>query len=113
MATPQKRMTLVCAALALCNGLVFAAAQAQGASFIARRDFEVGTSPMSFAMGGTCVPNCEGRNCGPDGCGGQCGCCAYPDESCSPFGACYAGCDTTCFDCCNICPSAFYCFGLF
>ncbi len=94
MATPQKRMTLVCAALALCNVLVAAAAQAQGASFIARRDFEVGTSPMSFAMGGPCVPNCDGRNCGPDGCGGSCGDCP-PPWTC-PEGRCVGTCVPDC-----------------
>lgn len=28
---------------------------------------------------GTCVPDCSGKNCGEDGCGGSCGTCTYPD----------------------------------
>ena len=37
----------------------------------------------------TCVPDCEGRNCGDDGCGGTCGeCSAF--ESCSENGTCEA-----------------------
>jgi hypothetical protein len=34
-----------------------------------------------------CVPNCDGRTCGPDGCGDVCGVCA-DDEACSSTGVC-------------------------
>lgn len=34
-----------------------------------------------------CVPDCAGRTCGADGCGGSCGSCAA-DETCQPNGAC-------------------------
>src|SRR5712692_9857149 len=51
MAIQNKRMALVCAGLAACNVLVAAAAQAQGVSFIARRDFDAGTNPYSVVVG--------------------------------------------------------------
>jgi hypothetical protein len=62
-----------------------------------------------------CVPDCVGRQCGPDGCGGQCGdACCPAGTFCDAFGQCSAGCDTTCWDCCHVCPSAFNdCFGFF
>ena len=34
-----------------------------------------------------CVPNCSGKVCGPDGCGGMCGACD-PGVSCLPDGTC-------------------------
>jgi hypothetical protein len=63
----------------------------------------------------TCVPDCVGKQCGSDGCGGQCGdACCPAGTFCDAFGQCSAGCDTTCWDCCNVCPSAFNdCFGFF
>ncbi|MDP6945405.1 MAG: MopE-related protein, partial [Myxococcota bacterium] len=39
---------------------------------------------------GICVPDCDGRECGPDGCGGLCGSC--PDGICQPGGVCEEGC---------------------
>ncbi|MFT7624712.1 MAG: MYXO-CTERM domain-containing protein, partial [Myxococcota bacterium] len=39
---------------------------------------------------GQCVPNCSGRTCGDDGCGGSCGTCPA-GEVCSDSGNCY-GC---------------------
>ena len=46
----------------------------------------------------TCVPNCVGRNCGDDGCGGSCGSCGTAQK---PFcdtslGACVATCVPQC-----------------
>lgn len=35
-----------------------------------------------------CVPDCEGRECGPDGCGGTCGACADPTTACDAAGRC-------------------------
>jgi M6 family metalloprotease-like protein len=32
-----------------------------------------------YAIGDTCVPQCYGRQCGPNGCGGECGGCALSD----------------------------------
>lgn len=35
-----------------------------------------------------CVPNCDGRECGPDGCGGRCGTIASPKSCPCPSGSC-------------------------
>src|SRR5258707_524175 len=45
------RMVMIFEGLAVCNVLVAAAAQAQGVSFIARRDFDAGLRPSSLAVG--------------------------------------------------------------
>lgn len=29
-----------------------------------------------------CFPQCDGKACGPDGCGGECGACAFPSDIC-------------------------------
>ncbi|MCB9728598.1 MAG: hypothetical protein H6744_21525 [Deltaproteobacteria bacterium] len=42
-----------------------------------------------------CVPDCNGRVCGPDGCGGLCGFCTHP-QVCNEFGQCVAICVTKC-----------------
>ncbi len=46
--------------------------------------------------GGSCVPSCNSRSCGSDGCGGSCGACAV-GSSCSSSGQCVAmgGCSST------------------
>lgn len=31
----------------------------------------------------SCTPQCEGKTCGPDGCGGTCGACALPADVCT------------------------------
>jgi hypothetical protein len=40
-----------------------------------------------------CVPNCEGRECGDDGCGGTCGACVLPDTCKEPAGICSCTCE--------------------
>ena len=35
-----------------------------------------------------CTPDCAGKSCGDDGCGGQCGACIVPGDICDPTGAC-------------------------
>src|SRR5260370_37461284 len=47
----NQKMALVCTALAVCNLLIAAAAQAQRVSFIARHDFDAGQNPYSVAVG--------------------------------------------------------------
>jgi len=37
---------------------------------------------------GSCTPDCTGKDCGDDGCGGQCGVCNTPGDGCSPAGVC-------------------------
>lgn len=36
----------------------------------------------------TCTPQCAGKTCGPDGCGGVCGACAGANDVCSAAGQC-------------------------
>jgi hypothetical protein len=43
----------------------------------------------------TCVPNCSGKACGSDGCGGICGYCPYP-KLCDPKGTCVIVCEPSC-----------------
>ncbi|RME23224.1 MAG: hypothetical protein D6806_11635, partial [Deltaproteobacteria bacterium] len=42
-----------------------------------------------------CNPDCQGRECGPDGCGGSCGECDAP-AVCNQQGKCTAGCVDAC-----------------
>jgi hypothetical protein len=69
---------------------------------------------------GACVPNCENRVCGPDGCGGDCGACNQ-DQTCREDGVCvFSSCgnglkdgDETDVDCgggdCGKCADHRYC----
>ena len=43
----------------------------------------------------SCVLACQGRECGPDGCGGTCGACAA-GETCSQGGQCLGACSPDC-----------------
>ncbi len=45
---------------------------------------EAGESPPGD---GSCLPDCEGKSCGDDGCGGDCGSCGFT-RKCCPNGAC-------------------------
>lgn len=56
-----------------------------------------------------CEPDCSGRECGGDGCGGNCGVCAPADTcvdfrcvscACDTSSACDAGCESCDPDCC-------------
>jgi hypothetical protein len=55
-----------------------------------------GGGPGNVGPGGECLPNCDGKQCGPDGCGGTCGWCSG-DGSCQA-GACVEvpGCAPAC-----------------
>jgi len=44
---------------------------------------------------GSCAPNCTGKQCGSDGCGGSCGIC-QAGLSCSPQGKCVQSCVPNC-----------------
>lgn len=45
------------------------------------------TRECNTECGCGCIPQCDTRSCGDDGCGGSCGTCG-PDEQCSPAGTC-------------------------
>lgn len=45
------------------------------------------TSGGNNTSGGTCTPKCEGKVCGGDGCGGECGTCAGK-QTCNASGLC-------------------------
>lgn len=49
---------------------------------------QVGPFQLQIKIVPGCVPACDGRYCGPDGCGGACGACA-DGELCSSGGRCY------------------------
>ena len=51
-----------------------------------------------------CVPDCFGRECGPDGCGGDCGICTEPNQTCSTYGIC--GCEEGGIWCVDSCCKA-------
>jgi len=46
---------------------------------------------------GGCVPNCSGKQCGPDGCGGSCGTCP-PGTQCTSSGLCQPASQKGCAD---------------
>ena len=51
MVSLDTKRSLVCAGLVLSNAMIAMTAHAERVSFIARRDFEVGRSPQSIAVG--------------------------------------------------------------
>jgi hypothetical protein len=72
-------------------------------------EYDCGTAGGS-APNGTpkqcCVPQCDGRACGDDGCGGLCGTCAF-NEVCDPTaGQCYPEADG-----CKLVPPEGCCLG--
>ncbi|MBI4703987.1 MAG: hypothetical protein HY744_23000, partial [Deltaproteobacteria bacterium] len=70
-----------------------------------------GDACQNGACGAQCQPNCAGKQCGNDGCGGKCGACAWPQKcsggkcACQPL--CYIegrqygpdGCGGSCGEC--------------
>jgi hypothetical protein len=46
--------------------------------------------------GGTCTPDCTGKQCGPDGCGGTCGDCTAPEVCNTQLGQCVTQCTPNC-----------------
>lgn len=55
-----------------------------------------GPFDLLVECGGDCLPDCSGKTCGDDGCGGSCGGCP-PGQLCSASGACVVeGGATTC-----------------
>lgn len=48
-------------------------------------------SGRCYGDGTCCVPNCDGKKCGDDGCGGNCGSCAYGEDCNTENGTCSVG----------------------
>ncbi len=46
-------------------------------------------NPLTITSGGSCTPNCAGKQCGSDGCSGACGTCASP-STCNASNQCVA-----------------------
>lgn len=42
----------------------------------------------TFSVQVACDPDCEGKECGDNGCGGSCGSCAFPEDVCGPEQLC-------------------------
>ena len=51
-------------------------------------------SPLFDVTVTCCTPSCDGKACGPDGCGGECGGCA-PGEACMLGSCCKPSCSNT------------------
>jgi hypothetical protein len=56
--------------------------------------FESPNEDLPKNCSGTCTPNCAGKQCGGDGCGGICGLC--PEGQNCQNGACSGGCTPSC-----------------
>lgn len=66
--------------------------QVVGGETVRQRIYDL--APPGFQQ--LCPQSCEGKQCGPDGCGGTCGGCA-PNEECSGGGCeCASSCETPC-----------------
>ena len=66
----------------------------------------VGISACSESEKAVCVPSCEGRECGLDGCGGTCGACDILGTRCEAGRCEFVGCDcdlATCDAGCAVC----------
>jgi hypothetical protein len=55
-----------------------------------------GTCCDDYAAICSCKPNCAGKSCGPDGCGGTCGTCSGSAPFCDGSGQCVATCAPKC-----------------
>ncbi|MFZ5894841.1 MAG: cellulase family glycosylhydrolase [Myxococcota bacterium] len=72
---------------------------------------------LDYLIAGVCQPNCSGKSCGPDGCGGECGTCSGQDfctaagqcEPCVPDCAGKACGDDTCGGTCGDCGAGEVC----
>jgi len=55
----------------------------------------IANSGSCLQNAGTCTPDCSGKNCGSNGCGGTCGTCST-GSTCSASGVCQATCTRNC-----------------
>ena len=91
-----------------CQGDIYALCAADGKSVKLEEDCAA-TGKHCTSLGcGDCAPQCVGKECGDDGCGGNCGACSQ-DENCVA-GECVAKCgDATCSaaegESCESCPT--------
>jgi alpha-tubulin suppressor-like RCC1 family protein len=74
------------------------------ASMVESAEFDRSTERDARAseVGPECTPDCTGRTCGDDGCGGQCGTCserAGSSVACTPQGTCQYACAAGRADC--------------
>lgn len=93
------RIVTIATCLLACSGSVFGliaceSSPSSGASSTGGPAASSGGSPSGSSGspgtnpdGGTCVPSCNGKTCGADGCGGTCGTCKDA-EFCDVTGAC-------------------------
>ncbi len=58
-------------------------------------DDAIASYAITLTTSGGCTPDCTGRECGTDGCGGSCGPCP-PGESCNAAGQCAVVCTPAC-----------------
>lgn len=68
-------------------------------------DMEQGPNWVCLGEVCECVPDCMGKVCGGDGCGGSCGQCEYPTEICADSGAACIG--PPCTDSAQCLPGTF------
>jgi hypothetical protein len=76
-------------------------------------------SALNCGQCGACVPNCDGKSCGGDGCGGSCGTCPAgqlcKENQCQDAGGCQPKCDGLvcgpdgCGGTCGECQPGFKC----
>ena len=55
-----------------------------------------GTCCDDYKAACSCTPQCQGKKCGPDGCGGVCGTCSGATKHCDDAGLCTATCKPQC-----------------
>jgi hypothetical protein len=78
---------------------------------------DAGGHDSSTHVDAGCMPQCAGRSCGDDGCGGSCGTCpgGFPCDTqgqcgtCTPFCGCAVCGDDGCGGSCGTCPGQYTC----
>jgi len=96
-----------------------AAADVGGEDRTARRFPDARVGPPDDVSPDACQPNCNGKECGPDHCGGSCGECP-PDKPVCVGHTCMVGCEPNCTDrecgndgcggSCGWCPHCLACY---
>jgi len=81
------RATTLALALVMCAGLSCSGGRS-GPGLVTGTDERSSDVRAAEVVGEVCTPVCEGKECGPDGCGGTCGTCAVAAETCTEAGQC-------------------------